>query len=82
MGNKQISASELPEEERGHFIWTEGKRLAKNRHRPLADVCAEGHKIATATGRRVFIVEVIGCIQPKILLPDRIKILKEAEKKE
>ncbi len=64
MGNKQVSIDTLPKEDHGYFIWGEGARLAKNRHKPLAIACTEADQLATRSGKRVFIVEVIGCVIP------------------
>lgn len=78
MPNKQVSIDALPATDHFWMCYAEGAFGPKKRHPSLAAACIEADRLATQTGRRIFIHEGIGCVLPEIPLSERPKPQKEA----
>jgi anti-sigma factor ChrR (cupin superfamily) len=66
MPNKQVSIDALPKHLHFWMCYVEGRSAPDHHHASLAAACIEADRLATVSGRRVFILERIGCVIPEV----------------
>lgn len=67
MPNRQVAIDALPKSDHFWMCWVEHKSTPLRHHASLAAACIEADRLATKTGKRVFILERIGCVIPEVL---------------